>query len=42
MDALLDWIPEYGYPALFFLLMLGIVGLPVPEETLRTFSGYLI
>jgi hypothetical protein len=29
MDALLNWIPEYGYPALFLLLMLGIVGLPV-------------
>jgi membrane protein DedA with SNARE-associated domain len=42
MDALLNWIPEYGYPALFLLLMLGIVGLPVPDETLLTFSGYLI
>lgn len=42
MDALLNWIPEYGYPALFILLMLGIVGLPIPDETLLTFSGYLI
>lgn len=42
MDALLNWIPEYGYPALFLLLMLGIVGLPIPDETLLTFSGYLI
>ena len=42
MDALLNWISEYGYPALFLLLMLGIVGLPIPDETLLTFSGYLI
>lgn len=38
----LDWISQYGYPAIFFLLMLGIVGLPVPDETLLTFTGYLI
>jgi membrane protein DedA with SNARE-associated domain len=42
MDAILSWIPQYGYPALFILLMLGIVGLPIPDETLLTFSGYLI
>ena len=38
----LDWISHYGYPAIFCLLMLGIVGLPVPDETLLTFTGYLI
>lgn len=38
----LDWISRYGYPAIFFLLMLGIAGLPVPDETLLTFTGYLI
>ncbi|MDK2741302.1 MAG: DedA family protein [Nitrospira sp. BO4] len=42
MDALLNWIPAYGYPALFILLMLGLVGLPIPDETLLAFSGYLI
>jgi membrane protein DedA with SNARE-associated domain len=36
------WIVEYGYAAIFCLLMLGIVGLPVPDETLLTFSGFLI
>jgi membrane protein DedA with SNARE-associated domain len=36
------WIANYGYPAIFFLLMLGIVGLPVPDETLLTLTGYLI
>ncbi len=42
MDTLVYWITEYGYPALFLLLMLGIVGLPIPDETLLTFSGYLV
>lgn len=41
-QQVLDWISRYGYPAIFCLLMLGIVGLPVPDETLLTFTGYLI
>lgn len=36
------WIAHYGYGAIFFLLMLGIVGLPVPDETLLTLTGYLV
>ena len=36
------WIATYGYAAIYFLLMLGIVGLPVPDETLLTLTGYLI
>ena len=36
------WIAQYGYGAIFFLLMLGIVGLPVPDETLLTLTGYLV
>src|SRR5258708_27529221 len=28
--------------AVFFLLMLGVVGLPIPDETLMVFCGYLI
>lgn len=31
-----------GYIALFFLLALGIICLPVPEETLMILSGYFI
>ncbi|MBV8729091.1 MAG: DedA family protein, partial [Acidobacteriia bacterium] len=38
----LTWITQYGYLAIFLLLALGIVGLPVPDETLLTFTGYLI
>jgi membrane protein DedA with SNARE-associated domain len=36
------WIAQYGYAAIFFLLVLGIVGLPVPDETLLTLTGYLV
>jgi membrane protein DedA with SNARE-associated domain len=34
MDIGFEWINDYGYIAIFLLLMLGIVGLPVPDETL--------
>ena len=40
--AVFSWITQYGYAGLFVLLMLGIVGLPVPDETLLMFCGYLI
>jgi len=36
------YIAEYGYAALFGLFFLGILGLPVPEETLLVFSGFLV
>ncbi len=42
MEAIFGWIAHYGYFALFGLLVLGIVGLPVPDETLLTFAGYLV
>jgi membrane protein DedA with SNARE-associated domain len=41
MDDLLQKISQYGYPGLFIALILGIVGLPVPDETLLMFFGYL-
>jgi membrane protein DedA with SNARE-associated domain len=40
-QSILAWISHYGYFGIFLLLMLGIVGLPVPDETLLAFSGYL-
>src|SRR6185312_3930249 len=40
-QTILAWITQYGYFAIFAALMLGIVGLPIPDETLLTFSGYL-
>jgi membrane protein DedA with SNARE-associated domain len=41
-EMLQVWLLDYGSFALFFLLALGIIALPVPEETLLIFSGYLI
>ena len=38
----MPWITQYGYAGLFSALVLGIVGLPVPDETLLTFAGYLV
>lgn len=42
MHSVLDLLLQYRYPGLFCLLALGIVGLPVPDETLLVFVGYLI
>jgi membrane protein DedA with SNARE-associated domain len=42
MESVFQWVSTYGYGAIFLLLMLGIVGLPVPDETLLVFCGYLI
>jgi membrane protein DedA with SNARE-associated domain len=41
METGFDWIVRHGYGAIFVLLLLGIVGLPVPDETLLVFAGYL-
>ena len=41
MDLGFEWIARYGYGAIFVLLLLGIVGLPVPDETLLLLVGYL-
>jgi membrane protein DedA with SNARE-associated domain len=37
-----QWIAQYGYLGIFSLLVLGVVGLPVPDETLLTLAGYLV
>ncbi len=42
MEIIAHWISHYGYFGLFSLLMLGIIGLPIPDETLLTFSGFLV
>src|SRR5438105_5572810 len=41
-DIALRWITQHGYAGIFSLLVFGIVGLPVPDEWLLTFSGYLV
>ncbi|WP_028546371.1 DedA family protein [Paenibacillus taiwanensis] len=41
MSDMMWVISHYGYMALFVLLALGIVGLPVPDETIMVFVGSL-
>lgn len=41
-EIALYWIGQYGYAGIFSLLIFGIVGLPVPDEWLLTFSGFLV
>lgn len=36
------WLSAYGAPALFALLALGVLGLPVPDESLLALAGVLI
>lgn len=42
MTNVFYWVTHYGYLAIFCLLVLGIVGLPVPDETMLAFAGYLV
>ena len=41
-QSLLNWVAAHGNIALFSLLVLGIVGAPVPDETLLLFAGVLV
>ncbi len=41
-QTILQWVAHYGYLAIFSLLMLGIVGLPVPDEWLLSLAGFLV
>ena len=42
LQVLTEWLLQYGEPILFILLVLGIVGLPIPDETLLILSGWLM
>jgi len=35
------FVGYYGYVGIFSVLMLGVFGIPFPDESLLTFSGYL-
>jgi len=41
-SAVLQWVATYGYVAVFGLLVLGIVGVPLPDEFLLTGCGFLV
>jgi len=42
MPDLGELIAHWGYLAIFLFVVLGNVGLPVPEETILALSGYLV
>ncbi len=42
IETLSTWLLQYGSVALFFMLVLGIVALPIPEETLMVITGALL
>ena len=41
MEFVTDFVTNYGYLAIFLLLLPGTFGIPIPDELLLTFSGYL-
>lgn len=41
-ETLLHWIAAHGYGVIFTLFALGIVGLPLPDEWLLAYLGFLI
>ncbi|MGD8192579.1 DedA family protein [Brevibacillus ginsengisoli] len=41
-QLVINFIAHYGYIGLFGALMLGVIGLPIPDELLMTYSGYLV
>jgi len=41
INLLVTIIEQYGYLAIFFMLWLGIVGLPIPDELVVATAGFL-
>jgi membrane protein DedA with SNARE-associated domain len=41
-ESIHHWLIEYGSIILFFLLAIGIIALPVPEETMMVIAGVLL
>ena len=42
MPDFIHLIREWGYPGIFLVVILGNIGLPVPEETVLALAGYLV
>ncbi|HSB70276.1 MAG TPA: DedA family protein [Candidatus Methylomirabilis sp.] len=42
MPNLTELVTHWGYLAIFVVVVLGNLGLPVPEETILALSGYLV
>ena len=41
-EHVVEFIQHYAYGGIFTLLVFGIVGVPIPDEFLLTFVGYLV
>ncbi|HMS82614.1 MAG TPA: hypothetical protein PKD12_03060 [Nitrospira sp.] len=41
METVMAWFHNYEYPAIVLLLMLGVIGLLIPDKTLLHSVGYL-
>lgn len=41
MEFAKEFIGQYGYFAIYGLLALGVIGMPIPDEVMMTFVGYL-
>lgn len=42
MNVFLSYFVKFGYASVFGFLMLGVFGLPIPDEALLTFCGFLV
>ncbi len=42
VDLILDWISNYGYVGILFLMTLESATLPVPSEIVMPFAGFLV
>jgi membrane-associated protein len=42
MEPLTLFVEHWGYAAIFAVVVLGNLGVPVPEETILTLAGYLV
>ncbi|WJH37178.1 hypothetical protein N6H14_16900 [Paenibacillus sp. CC-CFT747] len=41
-QRILGYLARLGYPGIFASMMLGLIGLPIPDEVLMAFTGYLV
>src|SRR5512143_670154 len=42
IETIIHWVTEHGYGVIFVLFALGIFGLPLPNEWLLAYLGFLI
>lgn len=42
MESYLAWVNEYGPIAVYVTFSFGLLGLPIPDETILTYTGFLV